>query len=90
MKNTIKYFNNEESIRMKSCSRCREVKLVTTDYFHKSKYTKDGFRWECKGCVSVYDKERYKKNKELSLFIKFINKIKNYHDNYRRKSASKA
>lgn len=88
MKSKTKYFNNPDSVRMKSCSKCREIKSLTHDYFHKSKYTKDGFRWECKDCVSLYDKERYKKNKALSPFKKFINKIKNYHENY-RKSASK-
>ena len=88
MKNNIDDFVSFIAIRMKSCTQCGEMLPATNEYFHKSKHTRDGLRWECKECVSKKDRERYKKNKALSPFKKFINKIKNYHENY-RKSASK-
>lgn len=46
----------------KQCSKCKEVKPVTE--FSKDKSNKDGLHSYCKSCVSQYQKEWYKNNKE--------------------------
>lgn len=56
--NSIDDFVSFTAIRMKSCTQCGEMLPATNEYFHKSKHTRDGLRWECKECVSKKDRER--------------------------------
>jgi hypothetical protein len=79
MKNNIETYRYFDTIKMKSCTQCGEVLPATNEYFHKSKHTRDGLRWECKECVAKRDRERYyKKKAKLSPLKKFINLIKKY------------
>lgn len=39
---------------MKVCTRCKEAKPATLEYFYASKRTQDGLLQMCKGCVSAY------------------------------------
>ncbi len=55
----------------KKCSKCGEVKPLTSEYFHKDKSKKDGFVYHCKECAKQQNKEnahkraqRYQDNKE--------------------------
>lgn len=63
---------------MKTCNLCGESKPLTTEYWHRHKKFKDGFRSQCKDCVKIYrdankkrDSEQkkiyYKNNKEIIL-----------------------
>lgn len=45
---------------MKICSKCKEEKPLTREYFHKDKNQKDGFVGMCKVCKKKY----YEENKE--------------------------
>ena len=77
--NSLNDFVSFAAIRMKSCTQCGEMLPATNEYFHRSKHTRDGLRWECKTCVSKKDRERYKKKKrQSSPFYKLINLIKKY------------
>lgn len=49
---------------MKKCSKCGEDKPL--DMFSKYKSSKDGLQSQCKGCVSQYNRDRYRKNKQDS------------------------
>ena len=45
---------------MKKCTKCKKDKPLTE--FHKSKQSKDGYRWQCKQCDKVYTKAYRKAN----------------------------
>jgi len=47
---------------MKKCNNCKSLK--TLDNFHKNKYEKDGFNYECKLCKTERNKIYYKNNQE--------------------------
>ena len=50
----------------KKCTKCKKDKLLTTKYFPRMSASKDGFKAQCKECVSDYWKNRYyKKNHEI-------------------------
>lgn len=40
------------AVSQKRCSRCKELKDLTTENFPKNKSSKDGFSHWCKACVS--------------------------------------
>jgi hypothetical protein len=42
---------------LKQCSRCKEWKPPTTDYYHHNKEAKDGFLSKCKDCCKDYRKQ---------------------------------
>jgi len=44
------------------CKKCGEEKVLTSEFWHKRKETKYGFRRDCKVCVLEEKKEYYKKN----------------------------
>lgn len=44
------YYLNEEKGRFKKCSRCKQLKLATPDYFPRNKSSKDGLYSICKEC----------------------------------------
>lgn len=77
-------------MQTKICKKCGEELPLTAEYFPTRKNSKDGFRNECKKCISEYKrqnrkenieiitikrKERYEKNKEVEL-----NRNKKYRD----------
>ena len=49
---------------MKKCSKCREEKPATSQYFHKAKSNKDGLFGVCKVCRSEYAKKRREVKRE--------------------------
>lgn len=49
----------------KVCSKCRETKLITL--FSKNCRTKDGYNFQCKSCISIRNKKRYERDKDLLL-----------------------
>lgn len=48
----------------KKCSKCGEILLATTEYFHKQKGGKYGLKAICKECNKKYDKEHGKEYRE--------------------------
>jgi len=60
----------EEEIKYYTCSTCDEKKPLTTEYFHKRKDSKTGFRHQCKICKkanrSSEPVKRYNKSKKAS------------------------
>jgi hypothetical protein len=48
---------------MKLCSKCKEEKSF--DEFHKFKYSKDGYRSQCKECRKKKDNQYYNDNREI-------------------------
>ncbi len=52
---------------MKTCIKCGETKC--TSEFYPKKSSKDGFRTECKDCIKLYQKLRYK-NPATKILIK--------------------
>lgn len=44
---------------MKICSKCKQEKPLTSEYWHKSK-TKDGFQNQCKVCRNQYNSQKQK------------------------------
>ena len=61
----------------KRCTKCGEIKLVTTEYFHKAKRGKFGLESQCKVCRQEYNKQWRQDNKE---YIQEYNK-EYYQDN---------
>ena len=57
-------YKNGVTLTVKQCSDCGIPFPLTSDHFHKSKVSVDGFCGRCKGCVSIYNKNYYKENKE--------------------------
>jgi len=60
----------------KICSVCKNEKNI--DDFHKSKSSKDGFRWDCKDCRKIerkiYNQKNNQKNKEYKKKYYELNK----------------
>lgn len=50
--------------KMKTCSKCKEEKPLTTEYFSTRKDSMDGFRGVCKDCRSEHGAKYYKENKK--------------------------
>ena len=50
---------------LKRCSSCGNVSLKSN--FHKDRTRKNGYRSECKFCVTEYNKNYYNKNRDLEL-----------------------
>ena len=48
----------------KRCTKCGEIKLATTEYFHKNKGGKFGLESQCKVCKQEYHKQWRQDNKE--------------------------
>jgi hypothetical protein len=62
--NDVKYNRSETIIQVgyKHCANCNNV--LTNDEFHKSSYSKDGFKSICKSCTSSRAKEHRQLNSE--------------------------
>lgn len=41
---------------MRNCNVCKELKPLTTQYFHRNRCQRDGFRLECKDCAKTIDR----------------------------------
>lgn len=52
---------------MKACSKCKEEKPLTKEFYHKDKRSENGFRSDCKKCANERKKVYYKTNKERVL-----------------------
>lgn len=78
-------------MRYKTCSKCEETKVIAL--FHKAANHSDGFRNDCKSCVSKYQKEHNsilyrkhvlkinsikKQNREKNELLAFIRRMYNY------------
>ena len=58
-------------IHFKTCTKCGKTLPATTEYFHKQKKGKYGFKSECKKCAAEYSKQWRKNHKdELSEYKK--------------------
>ncbi len=55
----------------KKCTKCHIPKELNTDNFDKHPMMADGFRNECKVCISKKDKERYEQKKKDKIFYQF-------------------
>jgi 5-methylcytosine-specific restriction endonuclease McrA len=73
---------------MKVCKKCGVEKPLTTDFFHRCKRMKDGFKSECKECRLVYNNDIRKKHPEIERNYRIKNKerIKENRKKYRYKS----
>jgi len=49
---------------LKRCSKCKEEKPATAEYFRRNKNNKDGLSHQCKACFKVYEDE-YTKRPEV-------------------------
>ncbi len=56
--------DNPYNLMSKMCRTCNKEQLISE--FHKDRGKKDGFRGECKQCVTRYSKKNWKKYKETS------------------------
>lgn len=64
-----------EEIKIEKCSKCREEKPLTTEYFHKDNRNNKGFNTQCKQCVNG---RRRDKAKERGYTVyAHINKVNN-------------
>lgn len=64
----------------KSCTKCREEKPATPEYFHRHRSHPDGLSSRCKKCVSQDKHDDYQKHRE-----KRLASIKKYHEQNREK-----
>lgn len=48
----------------KQCSKCRETKPATREFFYSNKDAKDGFCSPCKTCKGIQQKRYYQENRE--------------------------
>ena len=46
---------------LRTCSKCREQKPETTEFFNRNKANPSGLHNQCKVCRGAYDKERIKR-----------------------------
>ena len=70
---------------MKKCSKCKEERSFSK--FHKNKFNKDGYQYQCKDCkksynsrYSEYKKQYYLKNKD-----RILKKNRQYYENNKEK-----
>lgn len=49
---------------LKTCNKCGKEKPLKSEYFHRNKRSPNGFRNECKDCMSKHYKKYYKSVKE--------------------------
>ena len=50
---------------LKKCSKCKTISLKSN--FNKDRTRRDGYRSECRFCVTEYNKNYYNKNRDLEL-----------------------
>lgn len=48
---------------MKKCSKCEQIKSY--DNFHKNKYMKDGYAYDCKDCRRIIGKRYWQENRDF-------------------------
>ena len=53
-----------ENIKYKKCTKCGEEKELSSEYWHRRKSSKDGYKGQCKECVKEYGKQYRKDNAE--------------------------
>ena len=58
----------------KYCRLCKIFKPKSE--FHKDWTTKDGYRFYCKPCIKVINKDTYQRKKDNYRKVRFIDKIK--------------
>lgn len=68
----------------KRCSRCKKEKIY--DDFHKDKYNKTGYRYDCKECVSLQNKNKKRKKTEFTCSSCKKTKLVDYYTDQRRKT----
>ena len=54
-------------MKSKCCSKCGDVFPLTSDYWHISRSTKDGFQYKCKQCAKQCAKHYYIEHREYRL-----------------------
>ncbi len=54
--------HEEQEIKIKKCSKCKEEKPATKEYFHTHKGCKDGLNSVCKSCRSIIAAKRIRKS----------------------------
>lgn len=80
-------------MRLKICSVCK--KELPIDDFYKHKYSKDGYRSECKSCSKLNNKNYYDSHRQQVINTVAIyaesnkEKIKQYQSQYRQDNAEK-
>jgi hypothetical protein len=76
----------------RTCSKCQENKLLTTEYFYRNKKEVGGFQYFCKKCHKQYYKrkpwgdgnnkeyknKRYKEDIEFRLKVQLRNRVNQY------------
>lgn len=55
-----------ETMEIKVCTKCETELPATTEYFHKSKRSKDGLYTQCKKCYNAYNRRWRSQNCERS------------------------
>lgn len=50
---------------MKKCNKCQQIK--NSSEFYKHKRRKDGLTTQCINCIKIYNKKKYKENREYNI-----------------------
>lgn len=83
----------EKEIKTKVCTKCREEKPATPEFFFRNKITVDGFHCSCKYCYKKWMEQRlnYKEKKysEISLY-KASRYKKRYNNEYLKERQEKS
>lgn len=58
---------------MKQCTKCKEEKPATPEYFRRNKNNKDGLSHQCKACFKVYEDEYIKRREVREKRIVYMN-----------------
>lgn len=58
----MEYVRLEQS---KACTKCGQIKIMTTEYFYKDSGQSSGFKPECKECTLEQKRIYYQKNKQM-------------------------
>lgn len=73
--------------KAKACNKCGQEKPLTSEYWHKNKYRKDGFQGECKVCRNNANKLYRLENKEY--YNSWRKNNKGYFDKYQKENKEK-
>ena len=72
-------------VTMKRCSKCKEEKPATAEYFHRNAKKRDGFCHQCKSCKSEYNLE-YRSENEETLRAKRVERRAEHRDELNARS----
>ncbi len=80
----------EEPVKLKQCTKCKQIYPATTEYFNRRTASKDGLTYKCKKCEAAQARNNYRERKRKKKMHEYYmenrerhleNSARNYQEN---------